>query len=223
MSATLALVACGGVLFAAGTALLLARPLTRILLGAVLIGNGVNLLVLATSGPAGQAALLHPGSDPKDMADPLPQAFILTAIVITLAVTAFLVTMAYRSWQHSGNDDVPDDMEDIRVVRRATYAEERERLRAAYRRHRLEYRAPGPRPGGAGGPRTQRLPADGHRTRPVQGDAPAGPGRRAGLPRPAGPGRGDRRGDPGGGRPVADHSGCRPVTGAARPVAGAER
>lgn len=141
MSATLALVACGGVLFAAGTALLLARPLTRILLGAVLIGNGVNLLVLATSGPAGQAALLHPGSDPKDMADPLPQAFILTAIVITLAVTAFLVTMAYRSWQHSGNDDVPDDMEDIRVVRRATYAEERERLRAAYRRHRLEYRA----------------------------------------------------------------------------------
>ncbi|MGP3977456.1 Na(+)/H(+) antiporter subunit C [Streptomyces sp. 8N114] len=141
MTGTVALVACGGVLFAAGTALLLARPLTRILLGAVLIGNGVNILVLATSGPDGNAALLYPGSARKTMADPLPQVFILTAIVITLALTAFLATMAYRSWQHSGNDDVPDDIEDIRVVRRATYAEERERLRAAYRKRRLEYRA----------------------------------------------------------------------------------
>ncbi|MBO8194675.1 Na(+)/H(+) antiporter subunit C [Streptomyces oryzae] len=141
MKGTVALVACGGVLFAAGTALLLARPLTRILLGAVLIGNGVNLLVLATSGPDGNAALLYPGSARSTMSDPLPQAFILTAIVITLALTAFLATMAYRAWQHSGNDDVPDDIEDIRVVRRATYAEERERLRAAYRKQRLEYRA----------------------------------------------------------------------------------
>ncbi|MGI5351812.1 Na(+)/H(+) antiporter subunit C [Streptomyces sp. CA-250714] len=141
MTGTVALVCCGGVLFAAGTALLLARPLTRILLGAVLIGNGVNILVLATSGPDGEAALLYPGSARERMADPLPQAFILTAIVITLALTAFLATMAYRSWQHSGSDDVPDDIEDIRVVRRATYAEERERLRTAYRKRRLEYRA----------------------------------------------------------------------------------
>ncbi|MEW2220591.1 Na(+)/H(+) antiporter subunit C [Streptomyces sp. NPDC006990] len=138
---SLALVGCGGVLFACGTALLLARPLTRIVLGAVLIGNGINLLVLATSGPDGDAALLYPGTSPRTMSDPLPQAFILTAIVITLALTAFLATMAYRAWQHSGNDDVPDDTEDIRIVRRATYAEERERLRAAYHKRRLEYRA----------------------------------------------------------------------------------
>ena len=141
MTGTVALVACGGVLFAAGTALLLTRPLTRILLGAVLVGNGVNILVLATSGPAGDAALLYPGTDRAKVADPLPQAFILTAIVITLALTAFLVTMAYRSWQLSGSDDVPDDTEDVRVVRRAEYAEERERLRATYRARRHEYRA----------------------------------------------------------------------------------
>ncbi|WP_326691018.1 MULTISPECIES: Na(+)/H(+) antiporter subunit C [unclassified Streptomyces] len=140
MTGTLALVVCGGVLFASGTALLLTRPLTRILLGAVLVGNGVNILVLATSGPAGEAALLYPGTDPAKVADPLPQAFILTAIVITLALTAFLVTMAYRSWQLSGSDDVPDDTEDIRVVRRAEHAEERERLRATYRERRHEYR-----------------------------------------------------------------------------------
>ncbi|GAA2077889.1 hypothetical protein GCM10009801_34370 [Streptomyces albiaxialis] len=125
MTETLILVVTGGVLFAAGTALLLARPLTRILLGAVLVGNGVNLLVLATSGAAGEAPLLYPGSDVTRMADPLPEAFILTAIVITLALTAFLVTMAYRSWQLSGSDDVQDDTEDIRVARRAEYAEER--------------------------------------------------------------------------------------------------
>ncbi|GEB52956.1 MULTISPECIES: Na(+)/H(+) antiporter subunit C [Streptomyces] len=142
MTGTVALIVCGGVLFASGTAMLLARPLTRILLGAVLVGNGVNLLVLATSGPAGDAALLYPGTTRRaHMADPLPQAFILTAIVITLALTAFLVAMAYRSWQLSGSDDVPDDIEDIRIVRRAAYAEERERLRATYRARRHEYRA----------------------------------------------------------------------------------
>lgn len=141
MTETLILVITGGTLFAAGTALLLARPLTRILLGTVLVGNGVNVLMLATSGPAGEAPLLYPGSDPAKMADPLPEAFILTAIVITLALTAFLVTMAYRSWQLSGSDDVQDDTEDIRVVRRAEYAEERERLRATYRERRHEYRA----------------------------------------------------------------------------------
>ncbi|NGO72697.1 Na(+)/H(+) antiporter subunit C [Streptomyces boncukensis] len=124
MTETLILVIAGGVLFAAGTALLLARPLTRILLGAVLIGNGVNLLVLATSGAAGDPPLLYPRFEAGRMADPLPAAFILTAIVITLALTAFLVTMAYRSWELSGSDDVQDDAEDIRVVRRAALADE---------------------------------------------------------------------------------------------------
>ncbi|MFG3255783.1 Na(+)/H(+) antiporter subunit C [Streptomyces sp. NPDC048172] len=143
MTETLVLVVTGGVLFAAGTALLLARPLTRILLGAVLVGNGVNLLMLATSGAAGEAPLLYPGSDVTRMADPLPEAFVLTAIVITLALTSFLVTMAYRSWQLSGSDDVQDDTEDIRVVRRAEYAEERAAAppRARRREMRRTFRA----------------------------------------------------------------------------------
>ncbi len=50
------------------------------------------------------------------MADPLPQAMILTAIVITLGVTAFLLAMAYRSWQLQGNDEVQDDAEDRRIA-----------------------------------------------------------------------------------------------------------
>jgi multicomponent Na+:H+ antiporter subunit C len=146
MNETLALVIAGGALVTAGTVLLLSRPLTRIVLGAVVLGNGVNLLLLATSGPAGRAPLLQPVSERGEMADPLPQAFVLTAIVISLALTAFLSTLAYRAWQLSGTDDVQDDDEDIRVARRAEHAEEeRDRLRAVHRerravRDRAQYR-----------------------------------------------------------------------------------
>ncbi|NLU76641.1 Na(+)/H(+) antiporter subunit C [Streptomyces sp. HNM0575] len=124
MNETVALVATGGALIAAGTVLLLSRPLTRIVLGAVVLGNGVNLLLLATSGAASRAPLLYRVLGPRRISDPLPQAFVLTAIVITLALTAFLSAMAYRAWQLSGTDDVQDDVEDLRVAHRAEYGEE---------------------------------------------------------------------------------------------------
>jgi multicomponent Na+:H+ antiporter subunit C len=147
MNETLALVITGGALVAAGTVLLLSRPLTRIVLGTVVIGNGVSLLLLATSGAASRAPLLYRVFGPKRISDPLPQAFVLTAIVITLALTAFLSAMAYRAWQLSGTDDVQDDVEDLRVAYRAEYGEEhteeygrrqpRERERRARRREML--------------------------------------------------------------------------------------
>jgi multicomponent Na+:H+ antiporter subunit C len=139
MNETLALVVAGGALIAAGTILLLSRPLTRIVLGSVVLSNGVNLLLLATSGAAGRSPLLY-RIEPGEMADPLPQAFVLTAIVISLALTAFLCTMAYRAWQLSGTDDVQDDVEDLRVAQRADYAEERDRLRSEYRAQRARHR-----------------------------------------------------------------------------------
>lgn len=123
MNETVALVAAGGTMIAAGTVLLLSRPLTRIVLGTVVLGNGVNLLLLATSGAASRAPLLYRVFGPQRISDPLPQAFILTAIVITLALTAFLSAMAYRAWQLSGTDDVQDDVEDLRVAHRADLAE----------------------------------------------------------------------------------------------------
>lgn len=136
MNETLALVAAGGTLIAAGTVLLLGRPLTRIVLGAVVLGNGVNLLLLATSGAASRAPLLYKVSGPQRISDPLPQAFVLTAIVITLALTAFLSAMAYRAWQLSGTDDVQDDVEDLRVAHRAEHGEEHGAYAA--RRHPAE-------------------------------------------------------------------------------------
>ncbi|GGL94386.1 hypothetical protein GCM10010129_42910 [Streptomyces fumigatiscleroticus] len=134
MTVSLALVVCGGVVFAAGTALLLARSLSRIVIGMVTLGNGVNILLLATTGRAGDPPLLAPGTRVGRITDPLPQAMALTAIVITLALTAFLLSMAYRTWQLSGDDEVQDDLEDRRVALRGEYhALRRERYTAAAR------------------------------------------------------------------------------------------
>ncbi|SFS15264.1 multisubunit sodium/proton antiporter, MrpC subunit [Agrococcus baldri] len=117
MTPTLILAIAGGVLIAAGVYLLLERSLMRILAGVMLAGNGVNLLFLVSAGPAGDAAIV--GADPETIADPLPQAMVLTAIVITLATSAFLLAMSYRSFQLEGHDEVADDVEDAIIRRRA--------------------------------------------------------------------------------------------------------
>lgn len=87
-----------GVLGAAGIYLLLARSLQRAAIGFVLFGNAVNLLVLVATPvrPAARPPLLH-AATPETIADPLPQAFILTAIVIGLGLTAFLVALLVRA------------------------------------------------------------------------------------------------------------------------------
>lgn len=113
----LVLVVVVGVLFGTGVTLLLERSLSRVLLGVLLLGNGVNLLILL-GGRAGDAPLVRV-TEPERMSDPLTQALVLTAIVITLGMTAFLLAMAYRTWQLTGNDEVQDDLEDRMIVRRA--------------------------------------------------------------------------------------------------------
>jgi multicomponent Na+:H+ antiporter subunit C len=115
---SLVLVVVVAVLVTVGVYLMLERSLTRVLLGVVLAGNGVNLLILAAGGPPGGPPIV--GVTPvEEMADPLPQAMVLTAIVLTLGVSAFLLAMAYRSWQLTRHDEVQDDLEDRRVARRA--------------------------------------------------------------------------------------------------------
>jgi multicomponent Na+:H+ antiporter subunit C len=117
VSPNLLLVVVIGVLFAAGVTLLLERNLTRIILGITMLGNGVNLLILLGGAYGGPPIV---GVTPEgEMSDPLTQAMILTAIVITLGMTAFLLAMAYRSWLLTGHDNVQDDVEDRRIVQRA--------------------------------------------------------------------------------------------------------
>jgi len=118
MSPNLVLVIVIAALFTVGVYLLLERSLSRVLVGVILLGNGANLLFLVAGGAAGQPPILGQAA-PEEMSDPLPQAMVLTAIVITLGMTAFLLAMAYRSWQLHGHDEVQDDVEDRRIARLA--------------------------------------------------------------------------------------------------------
>jgi multicomponent Na+:H+ antiporter subunit C len=80
------------VLVAGGAFLLTRRGVLRLVLGFVLLGHAVNLVLLAAGGTSRrEPALLGPGLDVDAAADPLPQAFVLTAIVITFGVTVFLL------------------------------------------------------------------------------------------------------------------------------------
>lgn len=117
MTVNLSLLAAIAVLVACGVTLVLERSLTRILVGFVLLGNGVNLLFVVASGEPGRPPIVNLGDGP--MSDPLPQAMALTAIVITLGTTAFGLALAYRAWQLTGHDDVQDDLEDDLIRRRA--------------------------------------------------------------------------------------------------------
>lgn len=115
MNATLVLLS--GVLVTTGAYLLLTRSLMRIVFGVGLMANGVNLLLVATSGRSGSPAFVTDGEVPADATQPLPQAFVLTSIVISLALIAFLAALAWRSWTIDGVDEVEDDIEDRRMGR----------------------------------------------------------------------------------------------------------
>lgn len=123
MSPSLTLALLCGVLFGTGTILLLSRAVVRAILGVLLMGNGVNLLYMIASGRAGEAPLVDGKTNPPigtgEMADPLPQAMVLTAIVITLAVTAFALALAHRAVQLQATDVVGDDVESARTHERA--------------------------------------------------------------------------------------------------------
>ena len=124
MSVNLTLLLVMGVLYAVGIYWLLERSLTRVLLGLMLLANATNLLLLATGGYAGLAPIFNKDIPPTEYNDPLPQAFILTSIVISFAVTAFMLSLIYRSWLLSRADDIQVDREDLRVAKQALYDDE---------------------------------------------------------------------------------------------------
>ncbi|TBN56040.1 Na(+)/H(+) antiporter subunit C [Glaciihabitans arcticus] len=134
MSVSLVLLVVMAVLYACGIYLMLERSMTRVLLGFLLVGNATNLLILIMAGAAGVAPIVEDGvgADSKygaeEMTDPLPQALILTAIVITFAVSAFLLALIYRSWRLAKEDDLDDDEDDVamRVGSESLLFEERD-------------------------------------------------------------------------------------------------
>lgn len=97
-----------GLLFAGATFCLLRRSLMRLLIGIMLLGHGVNLLLLSTSEPISRevAILDEKGLPLENAADPLPQALILTAIVIGFGLSVFALVLARACYLRNGHDDV---------------------------------------------------------------------------------------------------------------------
>ncbi|MFC9964741.1 Na(+)/H(+) antiporter subunit C [Nocardia ignorata] len=120
MSANLVMLLTIGALTACGVYLVLERVVSKMLLGIILLGNAVNLLILTIGGgPDGNPPVLS-GSDtsPDGMADPLAQAMVLTAIVITMGLAAFVLALAYRAYRLTTTEDVRNDPEDTQVAAR---------------------------------------------------------------------------------------------------------
>jgi multicomponent Na+:H+ antiporter subunit C len=109
---TIVLALLVGVLFAASVYLMLSRTLVRYLFGLVLMGNAANLLIFAVGGLSlGEPAIVPSGlSAPNEaIANPLPQALILTAIVISFGLLAFAMVLAFRANEELGTT-VTDEM-----------------------------------------------------------------------------------------------------------------
>ncbi len=98
-----------GVLFGVGLWLLLQRSFVRILFGLMVLSNAANLFVLMVSGdPNGRRVPIVDPAAPGPAVDPLPQALILTAIVIGFGVLAYLVTLLYRLFLDGRTTDVEE-------------------------------------------------------------------------------------------------------------------
>lgn len=100
-----------GGLYAAGLYLMMRRSLVKLVIGLALLSNGANLLIFTAAGltrarppliPAGASYLTEP------FADPLPQALILTAIVIGFGVLAFTLVLVHRVYQTVGTDNLDE-------------------------------------------------------------------------------------------------------------------
>ncbi|MEM8707065.1 MAG: NADH-quinone oxidoreductase subunit K [Actinomycetota bacterium] len=113
MSVTLALVVGG--LTSVGVYLVTSRSLTRMLLGFALLGHAAVIALIASGGEAGEPPIASDAA-PAELSDPLPQAFALTAIVISFGLTLFLLALARRQAQLTGDDLVEDDLEDRRIA-----------------------------------------------------------------------------------------------------------
>jgi multicomponent Na+:H+ antiporter subunit C len=110
MTTDLVLALTIGGLFGCGVYLMLSRNLIRVILGFLLAGHGVNLMLLSVGGGFVPPIVGEP-TNGQEVADPIPQALILTSIVITLAVATFLFAMAYRNYILTRDPEIDDEPE----------------------------------------------------------------------------------------------------------------
>ncbi|MCS6806189.1 MAG: Na+/H+ antiporter subunit C [Acidobacteriota bacterium] len=107
METLLALVIGG--LYGAGLYLMMRRSMVKLILGLVLLGHAANLLIFTVSRlTRGQSPIVPPDQTTlvAPFADPVPQALVLTAIVIGFGVQAFAIVLLKRAHQVIGTDDL---------------------------------------------------------------------------------------------------------------------
>lgn len=107
----LLLVVLIGVLYSAGFFLLLRRSMVKLLLGITVLGNGVNLLIFLLGRiTKGKPPVIadHASFFTDIYADPVPQALILTAIVISFGLQSFAIVLLKRVYSLLGTDDLDD-------------------------------------------------------------------------------------------------------------------
>jgi len=97
-----------GVLYSTGVYMLLRRSIVKFIIGILFLSNATNLLVFLAAGVTrGQPAFIKKGAEQAELvADPLPQALVLTAVVIGLGILAFVLALKYKFFQVSGTDDL---------------------------------------------------------------------------------------------------------------------
>lgn len=104
---SLALAGVLGLLFSAGTFLVLRRDAVRVVVGSLILGQVANLYLMAMGGSKGGAPVLSHGTEHvSGTTDPVPQALVLTAIVIGFATTAFLLSLIYRFYEENNKIDL---------------------------------------------------------------------------------------------------------------------
>ncbi len=105
----LLLVLLVGILYSSGIFMMLRRSMVKLLLGLLLIGNGANILIFLMGGlTKGKPPIIgeHETAFTGPYADPVPQALILTAIVISFALTAFAIILLKKVYATTGSDDL---------------------------------------------------------------------------------------------------------------------
>ena len=100
-----------GLFYAVAIYLMLSRHIIRILLGVALLGNGINLTIFTMGRITREVPPIIPEGKYAvglEAANALPQALVLTAIVISFSFFAFLLVLTFRAYQELGSDDTDD-------------------------------------------------------------------------------------------------------------------
>ena len=97
-----------GILYTAGVYMILRRSIVKFIIGIIFLSNATNLLVFLASGVVSGNPVFV-GEEPANasqMADPLPQALVLTAIVIGFGIVVFTLALKYKFFELTGTDDL---------------------------------------------------------------------------------------------------------------------